>query len=206
MRAATRGSPSARSRSYTTCERLSPTYRLCSKPVGRPTSRRIYPGRRDRTGGLPRPLAPARARVGGCLRIPRALDCVGFSPCLAPEGPVPASDDRVHLLRDVRLAGRGRAADDVIDSLRPADDDVARWVSARAVAGDALTLEELQLEIEDAPDVFGGKRRGDEVGEVLDDPLERLVHVEHRRRRFRREAAGFADDEPRADPACDAGH
>ena len=92
-------------------------------------------------------------------------------------------DDRVHLLRQVGLAGRGGPLEDVVDRLGAADHHRRPRVGRRAVDRHALALEVLELEAEDPADVVGRERRGDEVGHVLHDPVERLVDVEHRGRR-----------------------
>ena len=55
-----------------------------------------------------------------------------------------------------------------------------------AVLGHAPVAEELHLEVEDAPDVGLRQGRGDQVVEVSDDPLVRVVWIEDRVGRLRR--------------------
>ena len=91
-----------------------------------------------------------------------------------------ALDDGLDLLGQVRLAGRGGALEDVVDGLAGAEDDRRPAARRRAVDRHALALEELELEVEDAPDVVRGQRRGDDVRQVPHDPVVRVVGVEDR--------------------------
>src|SRR4051812_10239082 len=75
-------------------------------------------------------------------------------------------DHAVDLLGGVAPAGGRAALGHVVARPRPADHDRTRRVGDGPVRRDALALEVLDLELEDAPDVVDGERRRDLVGEV----------------------------------------
>ena len=114
--------------------------------------------------------------------------------------------DGMNLLGQVLVSRHPSPFEDVVDGLRAADDDVTRRMRRRAVARHALALEILELETEDSVHVVGGERGGNDLGQVLDDPLVRLLGVEHRRRRFGCHPARLPYDEPRRDRTRDADH
>src|SRR5215213_900476 len=108
-------------------------------------------------------------------------------------------DDAVHLLGQVALTGRRAALEYVLDRLRPTDHDRARRVRGGTVRRHALALEELHLELEHAPHVVDGECRGDVVGQVVDDPGQRVVEVVERGRWLLRDARRLPRDEERGD-------
>ena len=81
----------------------------------------------------------------------------------------------------------------------PADHDGAGRVLGGAVRRDALALEELHLEVEDAAHVVGRERGGNVVGEVREHPLVGILEVEERRRRVPRDAARLASHDEGGD-------
>src|SRR4051795_2602811 len=89
-------------------------------------------------------------------------------------------DHAVHLLGQVVLAGGGATFEHVVDRLGPADHDRTRGVGGVTVRRHALALEELHLELEDAPHVLDGERRGNVVRQMVDDPRQRVVEVVQR--------------------------
>src|SRR5437016_12644455 len=67
-------------------------------------------------------------------------------------------DDRVDLLGQVGLAGLRSPGQDVFDGLGAPHDDVTGGMRRRAVAGESLALDELELELQDPAHVVRGER------------------------------------------------
>src|SRR3954451_6930596 len=115
-------------------------------------------------------------------------------------------DHPVDLLGEVALTRRCAPFEHVVDGLRATDHDRTGRVGGRPVRRHALALEEVDLELEDPPHVVDGERGGDLVGEVLDDPRQRIVEVVERRRRLLGDARRLTSDEERGDADRDPDH